>query len=310
MLASSSILGSLWGSLVGDALGVPVEFQSRQDRRDDPVKGMRGFGTHFQPPGTWSDDGALLLCSVESLVECRGFDTQDMVNRFVHWERDALWTATGCVFDIGNATSRALGNAAYGTPPEQCGGTHELDNGNGSLMRILPISLFATTVHDDTAVSIGSALTHGHSRSRLACQFHSGFVRVFSRGLSARDAFQETQIQFEEVLERTSPKERRAFQRILQPDFSQLPECSISSNGYVIDTLESSFWCLLNYDTFRESVLKAVNLGSDADTTGCVTGGLAGLVHGIESIPSEWLDALPMRSDLDSLFDGFIQLLT
>ena len=127
------ILGGLYGSLVGDALGVPVEFASRSAREVDPVTGMREFGTHNQPAGTWSDDGALLLCSVDSQVE-KGFDTQDMGERFVRWQDESLWTARGRVFDIGNATWDALSNIAQGMPAEEAGGTTERSNGNGSLM--------------------------------------------------------------------------------------------------------------------------------------------------------------------------------
>src|SRR5262245_50838797 len=124
------VLGALWGALVGDALGVPVEFQDRSIRQGDPVTGMRGHGTHHQPPGTWSDDGALTLCTVESLVHAE-FDTSDMGRRFVRWMKEEYWTATGVVFDIGGATADALMRIASGTPAERAGGRDEYSNGNG-----------------------------------------------------------------------------------------------------------------------------------------------------------------------------------
>jgi len=134
------ILGGLWGSLVGDALGVPVEFKDRATVLADPVKDMRGFGSHNQPPGTWSDDGALALCTVDSLLHTE-FDTQDMGMRFVRWMNEEYWTATGVVFDVGGATADALMQIASGTPAERAGGCDEYSNGNGSLMRILPVAL-------------------------------------------------------------------------------------------------------------------------------------------------------------------------
>src|SRR5436190_24212251 len=107
------ILGGLWGSLVGDALGVPVEFEDRASVQSDPVTHMRGFGSHNQPAGTWSDDSSLLLCSVDSLLH-HDFDTEDMGKRFVQWYREELWTAHGKVFDVGVATSRALARISTG----------------------------------------------------------------------------------------------------------------------------------------------------------------------------------------------------
>lgn len=301
-----NLLGSLWGSLVGDALGVPVEFESRETRRRDPVMGMRGYGTHHQPPGTWSDDGALLLCSAESLMLCRGFNVKDMAERFVKWNRHARWTATGCVFDIGGATSQALGNVARGMPPETCGGCEEFHNGNGSLMRILPLSLTVAKSGDEAWIDVGSAITHGHLRSKLACRFHARFIKACLDGKNAVEAFRLTQVAFANLLDETAPSEAAVFERLLRPDFHKLPEAAIHSTGYVIDTLEASLWCVLNHGTFREAVLAAVNLGDDADTTGCVTGGLAGLIHGYCAIPDEWIEAIPKQSDLDTLFSLFL----
>jgi ADP-ribosyl-[dinitrogen reductase] hydrolase len=134
------ILGGLWGSLVGDALGVPVEFKDRATVQADPVRNLRGHGTHNQPPGTWSDDGALILCTVDSLIRSR-FDTQDMGERFVQWMCRGLWTSWGEAFDVGVATRDALMRIDEGRPAEQAGGADERSNGNGSLMRILPVAL-------------------------------------------------------------------------------------------------------------------------------------------------------------------------
>src|SRR5215475_3734851 len=134
------ISGGLWGALVGDALGVPVEFQSRSEVRSNPVKDMREFGTHDQPKGTWSDDGALMLCTVDSLVH-HEFETKDIGKRFVAWHRDGLWAARGIVFDVGVATAQALTRIDQGTPAEIAGGDETYSNGNGSLMRILPLAM-------------------------------------------------------------------------------------------------------------------------------------------------------------------------
>ena len=134
------ILGGLWGSLVGDALGVPVEFKDRATVQLDPVRDMREFGTHRQPRGTWSDDSSMLLCTADSLLN-HEFSLADMGERFVRWMNEGIWTAHGDVFDMGGTTCTALMRIAKGMPAEQAGGLHEDSNGNGSLMRILPAAL-------------------------------------------------------------------------------------------------------------------------------------------------------------------------
>jgi len=133
------MLGGLWGAVVGDALGVPVEFRSREELRQDPVQDMRGYGTYNQPAGTWSDDSSLLLCTAESLLD--GFDTRHLASLFVRWLHQAHWTPWEEVFDVGGTTHRAINNLSKGAEPEEAGLTDENSNGNGSLMRILPIAL-------------------------------------------------------------------------------------------------------------------------------------------------------------------------
>ncbi len=302
------VLGGLWGSLVGDALGVPVEFQGRDARRADPVLGMRAFGTHNQPAGTWSDDGSLLLCSAESLVE-KGFDTQDMGERFVRWYNAGHWSAHGEVFDVGNATASALTRIPNGVPAEQAGGKGHLDNGNGSLMRILPVVL-ASQREDEQAfvnrIFRASAITHGHLRSQMACVFYGMMVRSLVDGLRAEEAIKVALACFYGQYERHP--ESGVFRDLLSRDIALIPESEIRSGGYVMETLTASLWCLLTTRSYADCVLKAVNLGWDADTTGCVAGGLAGVCYGHSSIPSEWLETLPRRSELKTLLDQFTDM--
>ena len=179
------IEGGLFGALVGDALGVPVEFTSRQERDIDPVKGMRAFGSWKQPAGTWSDDGALLLCTAESLLENPGVDLAGQL--YVRWQREGHWAARGDVFDIGNATRAALERIAAGTPAAAAGGIDESDNGNGSLMRILPVALrfcdAAPEVVADQAMR-WSAITHRHPRSQLACAGYCFIAQQLMHGAS------------------------------------------------------------------------------------------------------------------------------
>lgn len=299
------MLGGLWGSLVGDALGVPVEFRDRARLRANPVTDMRGYGTHNQPPGTWSDDGALLLCTVDSLLATE-FDLEDMGRRFVQWVRNGLWAAHGEAFDVGVATSDALHRIEQGTLAEQAGGQNEHDNGNGSLMRILPVALrFADRPIDELAdrVARASAITHAHTRSRLTCVLHALVVRHLLIGLQPDEALQAARTEF--IRHFGKAAELARFDGVLNDEFTNTPEDLVVSTGYVLHTLHASLWCLLNSASYEECVLKAVNLGGDTDTTGCVAGGLAGVLYGVDAIPPHWRAALARRKELEALFGRF-----
>ena len=308
MNPSSRILGGLYGSLIGDALGVPVEFSSRSACKANPVTDMRANGMHYQPAGTWSDDGSLLLCSVESLVET-DFDIEDMGRRMLRWFDLGHWAAHGLVFDIGNATRVALDRISLGTSAEHSGGRGVHDNGNGSLMRILPVPLASLSCDLDTfcdRISRASAITHAHDRSKLACVLHGLFVRALMNGDGPAQAHAKAAAEFRGRC--GSHAEFSHFFPLLNPDLASQPEHEIESSGYVLHTLIASMWCLLTTNAFSECVLKAVNLGDDTDTTGCVAGGLAGMHYGIEAIPPEWVAALPRQDDLRTLFQAFIDI--
>jgi ADP-ribosyl-[dinitrogen reductase] hydrolase len=302
------ILGGLWGSLVGDALGVPVEFIDRATVQTNPVKDLRGFGTHHQPPGTWSDDGALILCTTDSLVN-REFELADMGERFVRWMNDGLWTANGDVFDVGGTTSTALCHIAKGTPVDQAGGRSEESNGNGSLMRIIPaVFRFAAEPIESFVAIIEkvSAITHAHERSRLGCAFYGLVVRQLLSGSPPKAALDSARVDFTKVYSGSGEFSR--FLRILDDNLDSLPENLIVSTGYVLHTLHASLWCLLTTQNYQDCVLRAVNLGGDTDTTGCVAGGLAGVAYGVNSIPADWIGQMVRKGDADCLFTEFADL--
>ncbi len=304
------ILGGLWGSLVGDALGVPVEFIDREVIQCYPVKDMRGFGTHDQPPGTWSDDGAMILCTTDSLLH-HEFNLADLGDRFVRWMDNELWTATGIVFDVGGTTSTALRRITNGTPAEQAGGQFEESNGNGSLMRINPVVLrFATDATDEFASRVErvSAITHGHARSKMACVFFGSVVRYLVQGWQPKAALDAARAAFVQLYEGAA--EFKTFYHILEDDFIALHQDAIVSTGYVLHTLHASLWCLLTTSSFEECVLKAVNLGGDTDTTGCVAGGLAGVHYGIGAIPEKWIQSLARHDEVETLFKQFTEMVS
>lgn len=305
------ILGGLWGSLAGDALGVPVEFQNRAAVQSNPVTGMRGYGTHNQPPGTWSDDSSMLLCTVESLV-AQEFSPDDLAQRFLRWDRENHWTPHGVVFDMGIATSKALQRVAMGTPALECGGTGDHDNGNGSLMRIVPVCLrFAEEDTETFVVRIeqASSVTHAHRRSLMACVMYGLVVRALLSGTDKAEAVRRAQADFRTIYEPYWADEMMVFHDVLHPELAGFPEREVASGGYVMETLEASLWCLLTTDNFGACVLKAVNLGGDTDTTGCVAGGLAGVCYGLQSIPLEWRTALARAAEVEALLNQFTAII-
>jgi ADP-ribosylglycohydrolase len=295
------------GALVGEALGVPVEFSSRPDRDADAVTGMRGFGTWMQPAGTWSDDGALFLCTAESLVG-EVPDLELAGRLYVRWLREGHWAVGGKVFDVGGATRAALDRIASGTPAASAGGAGETDNGNGSLMRILPVALRFADASPDELVSYAmrwSAITHRHVRSQLACAYYCLVVQQCMQGAAPAATLKTSGENFAPLLNRFSA-ERPTFAKMLDGNFAKIGRADIRSGGYVIETLEAAIWCLLQGGTFADIVLRGVNLGGDTDTTACVAGGLAGVWLGIGVIPERWTEALAKNPPLGDLIERFV----
>lgn len=294
----------LFGVAVGDALGVPVEFKSRESIARKPVVDMIGFGSHDQPPGTWSDDSSLTFCLADVLAD--EYDLQKIADSFVSWLYDELWTARGEVFDVGIATRAAIERVLRKVSPELAGGFDEASNGNGSLMRILPLVFYIKNkpvAERFATIKAVSSITHGHIRSVIACFYYLEFTRKLLLGTDPLVAYNELKDEVGSFLNSIAinPDEISLFSRLLNSNIHDLPEAEIQSSGYVLHTLEASVWCLLNTSNYRDAILKAVNLGLDTDTTGAVTGGLAGLHYGYESIPEHWRLMLVRNKDIDAL---------
>ena len=311
MMFEDAVKNGILGLVVGDALGVPVEFRSREELERDPVAGMRAYGTHHQPAGTWSDDSSMALCLLESLTS--GVDYKDMMDRFLRWVNEGYMTPYRKVFDMGIATQQALARFAHGTPPLECGGIGERDNGNGSLMRILPMALylhrtmgpeFPSKPETYQIIHNASALTHAHPISLIACGLYCAVANELLcgkpsvwDGIKAARAFYQTQPELAPYLD--------TFGRIEPDILPALPKSEISSSGYVLHTLEATLWCLERHNSFRSCLLEAVNLGEDTDTIGAVAGGLAGLRYG--GIPKDWLDLIARREAIEGLCVAFSQ---
>lgn len=298
------IKSALFGVAVGDALGVPVEFNSRETIAENPVTDMIGYGTYNLPPGTWSDDSSLTFCLAEAMTQ--EFDLHTIGENFVKWYKEEFWTARGEVFDIGIATIQAIARLAKGEMPQLAGCIDESSNGNGSLMRILPLLFYIQDMPVSERYEITkqvSSITHGHIRSVIACFYYLEFARQIMECKDKFEIYQNLQNEITHHLSSISihPSEIAVFDRLLKNDIHQLPEDEIESSGYVLHTLEASIWCLLTTECYKDAVLKAVNLGADTDTTAAVTGGLAGLLYGLNSIPAHWIKQIARRDDIEDL---------
>ena len=264
MTAKNRYRDAVYGAAVGDALGVPYEFLTRDTFE---CKGMVGYGTHGQPAGTFSDDTSMMLALCDSITKLGKVDIDDIRRRFLAWIDGGSYAVGGVVFDYGGTTYRALHKGK--------GEAGERSNGNGSLMRTAPLAFNGATDDEIRAVS---AITHAHPISTEACVCFVKIVRGIVEGNSLAES----------ITLGLPPDGSLDF----LADAPAMERSRIRSGGYVLDTLTAAIWCLANTDTFADCVLTAVNLGDDSDTTACVAGALAGAFYGYDAIPAEWVETL------------------
>ncbi len=302
----NKIYGGLFGFCVGDTLGVPVEFSTREERKKDPIKEMRAYGTYHQPFGTWSDDTSLTICLVDAIN--KGFSIKGVADNFADFYIKGYFTPYGEIFDIGNSTRDSIIKICAGKNPIDCGGRTEVDNGNGALMRILPIAFYGINLNEQELIKLTeeiSSLTHGHNRSKFACIFYIEFTIQIILGCEKREALDKAIAFVKNNCANIYRDEFSNFQRILSKEIVSIGEDEIKSTGYVIDTLEAVLWIFFHADGYRDTILKAVNLGGDTDTIAAIVGGIAGIYYGLNSIPNEWLQSIAKKEELRMMFEKF-----
>lgn len=291
----------IMGIVIGDALGTPVQFLDRDEIKKAPVEGMEGYGTFNMPPGTWSDDSSMSLATLDSIREKKCIDYDDIMMRFIGWTSRGEYTPAGKAFDQGCTCMEAISNYAKKHDYKTCGKTGERANGNGALMRIMPVCLYAYVEYKDKKISLQkaveyvhqvSALTHNHLRSKMACGIYffmamaildekGSLKEKLQIGINNAKKYYETDL--ENMVEWV-----RFGRMVDMEEFANVPEDEIESSGYVLDSIEAAIWSLITTETFKEGLLKAVNLGKDTDTVAAIAGGLAGLHYGYDNIPMEW----------------------
>lgn len=303
---SDKVKSVLFGVAVGDALGVPFEFRNRKAIGKSPASDMTGYGTYNLPAGTWSDDSSLTFCLAEALTT--DFNLNVIGQNFVNWYYKNYWTARGKIFDIGIATKQAIDRLSKGERPELAGGFDVSSNGNGSLMRISPLLFYLSDKSIKERYELTkqvSSITHGHIRSVISCFYYLEFALQLLNGNDKYEIYKNLQTEITNYLISLSISlnEIGLFDRLLKQNIYELKEENVSSSAYVLHTLEASIWCLMTTESYKDAVLKAVNLGDDTDTTGAVTGGLAGLLYGFDNIPQKWIKQIARYDDIENLAD-------
>lgn len=291
------------GHAVADAVGVPAEFKDRGQLSINPITDMTGYGTYNLPRGTWSDDTSMSLAALDSL-KGGNVNLHEIMDNFVSWCFGGEYNALGVTFDVGSACYDAISRYRDSRPsdPTECGGVGAFSNGNGSLMRIHPFSLFVfftnpIPVSQIPLIEAASALTHAHQRSRIACGIYSFILWELIKSPERTSIYRGIELAREYY---KNEKELENFTR-LHSNLENLTESEIKSSGYVVDTFEAVLWCVMTTKDYKSAVLKAVNLGSDTDTVAAIAGGIAGALYGIDSIPIEWLAALKRRNYIEEM---------
>ncbi len=305
----SRLEGGLWGVLVGDAFGLTFQFTSRL-----------AMELNYPKPkeipmldGLWSDDSSLTLATAQALTE--GYTIERIAENFLRWYYEGEFTPRGYAFDLGNTTSRAVERIAEGVPPLEAGGRGEWDNGNGSLMRILPAAYYAyfklgSLEERLKLIHEVSMITHAHPRSLIGCGIYSLIIWNILSGIDKLGAYHEAIATAKRFYSR-GPfiREITHYERVLSGRIHEVKRNEIRGSGYVVHTLEASLWAFLRNESFADAIREVVSLGEDADTTGAVTGGLAGTYYGIGAIPEEWFEKIEAREYAGEIINAFVNSL-
>lgn len=288
-------LGCLLGLAVGDAVGTTLEFRSRGSF--EPIDDMVGGGPFELAPGEWTDDTSLALCLAESLLVCGGFDVHDQAQRYLTWWETGEPGPKDYCFDIGTTTSDALERFRESGDP-MSGSDDSYSAGNGSLMRLAPVPIFYAEDLEAAVDYAGesSLVTHGAEEAVDACRAYAAML-VAALGGAGRDSILATSAPSGLDGRPLAP----AVAEVVEGSWRHKAEGEIVGSGYVVEALEAAIWCFANTNGYREAILRAANLGDDADTTAAICGQLAGAYYGASGIPEQWRGQLFMGDEIETL---------
>ena len=298
MTTHDRFLGCLLGLAVGDAVGTALEFKPRGSFT--PITDMVGGGPFRLKPGQWTDDTSMALCLASSLVEKGGFDAEDQMRRYVRWHEDGYWSSTGRCFDVGNATGAALARFKRTGDPF-AGSSDPHSAGNGSIMRLAPVPMFyAGDVEKAVHYSAESSrTTHGAAECIDACRLFAAMLVWALRGAGKDDVL---------TVGATTFSGAAKVADIARGSYRSKDERAIRGSGYVVASLEAALWCFDRTDSFDAAVLRAANLGDDADTTAAVCGQIAGAFYGVQGIRPGWVEKLAMQAEIENLASKLFEM--
>lgn len=283
-------IGCLLGLAVADAVGTTLEFKAKGSFT--PITDMVGGGPFNLNAGEWTDDTSMALCLAHSLVHSQGFDPTDQMNRYCNWMDHGYMSSNGRCFDIGNTVRAALYNFKHRSDPFS-GSTDPYAAGNGSIMRLAPVPLFYSPDVEQVIHFSGesSKTTHGAAECVDACRLFGLMLHLALLGTEKEAILKQT------IYTPSTPK----IKSIAAGEYLQKEESAIFGTGYVVASLEAALTCFATTDSFDTAVLKAANLGDDADTTAAVCGQIAGAFYGQSGIPNHWLEKVVMRQEIEEL---------
>ncbi len=300
---------SYYGFIIGDAMGFPVEFYDRKTLIEKPITTMTKFDNYPLPKGSWSFNGSMMLATMDSIMAKNKVDYNDIMKNFSQWLTYAKYTPTGEIFGIETTNMKAISRFQKGVSAIESGLEGENDNTNGSLSRMLPIAFycFKNKLSDERIFTIVwqiSSLTHKHEISILGCYIYVRYIMFLLEGYNKDVSYQllkELNYSF------FDKKAVIKYRRILKENIFDYQLEEISSNDYVVCTLEAVLWCIYNTNNFKEAIVGSINLGGSTNTIGALTGSIAGIIYGFNSIPKAWLNSLQKQEYLKLMSNSFIK---
>ena len=312
-MLKDKLKGMLYGGIVGDILGVPFEFKAMGTFN---CTDMVGYGTHNQPLGTWSDDTSMTLATIDNIIQ-KGTES-DLMFKFLEFRNNGKYTPHGKVFDIGSTIVNAIDEFEYNISNginnvSNCGQDGECDNGNGALMRISPVITLLDKYDPSKSFDLidkYTSLTHSHPRSVIASIIYLELLQQlleYDKLESIENVFKITQKMYFPILPFKYVDELSTYNDFFNMKLLDKQYSELKSSGYVVDTLFSAIWCFYYSNSFEDAVLKAVNLGGDTDTIASITGSLAGIYYGYDSIPKEWINKIVKKDYIDTLINAYLE---
>ena len=290
--------GCLLGLACGDAVGTTVEFQA--PGTFPPVTDMVGKGPFRLKAGQWTDDMSMALCLAHSMIYKKGFDAVDQMNRYCNWYNHGYMSSTGECFDIGNTVAKALRKyEADGNP--YAGSTQYNTAGNGSIMRLAPVPMFYYPSYEDVVhySAESSKTTHGTDECLDACKLLGSILfNIFSSEEQANKQQDKSSVLFEHQFHDWKAEK---IALIADGRYREELGTKVKGSGYVVESLDAAIWCFQTTDNYKDAILKATNLGDDADTTAAICGQIAGAYYGVQGIPESWLEKLTMKEEIEKL---------